>query len=143
MRALLLAIILAIVPVAGCSLLHAAVPVLTDIARIIIDAQSTLEVIDAGVQDWLVITKQSDEVRSRYEKIRARCHSALNVAAKGVAGATELDQGKYDAAFRDFRAAWVELEKFLKDTGALSGKRLGLGGKDYPEPAALTYKPGG
>ena len=130
----------------GASCLAQAVPVLSQIASVLINAKTELDRVDVIVQDYFRLTNASDETRQRYSTIKTNVLRGINIANSTLQGLQDIDQKQYDAAITEFSKAWDELQAFLKDTGALNvaGNKLssGPGGVEVemPEPAALTYK---
>ena len=108
-----------------------------------------LPIVVAAVQDSAMILDvierfvhsrpgKHDEVDAKIAKARAALMAALRTAQ----GIEKLDQAKVDAAFADFKAAYMELLVISGPLGVHSGEKLALapGGLVVPEPVALTLK---
>lgn len=137
--ALCLACSLAVFP--GCKEL---IPLIPKIVAVLADATSTLQIIDTAVEEWFDQHPDVDpKVRAEYRLLYAKCHEALNGANHALQGAEDLTQNDYDAAFAEFKAAYIQLRDLLYREGiASTDGKLGAAGAtvDVPEPMALTYR---
>ena len=128
----------------GAACLAQAVPVLSKIASVLINAAVELDRVDVIVQDFMRLTGADETTRARYSKIKDNVLRGINIANSSLQGTQDLSQDQYDAAITEYAKAWGELQEFLKDTGALnaSGLRAGPDAEPIPmpEPVALTFK---
>lgn len=128
----------------------AIVPLIPKIAAVVTDAIATIQVIDSAVDTWMDQHPNVDpKVRARYEAAYAKCVQALNAANHALAGAEQIDQEDFDAAFANFKVAYLELRNLLVMEGIA---RPGVDGElsvsavaasdaiVLPEPEALTYR---
>ena len=144
-HAIRLAIALAVlvsVPAAstGCA---AIMPVIPKIVSVLADAASTLAIIDTAVQEWFRLHPDvQPETRAKYVAIYTRTMRAMNAAQTSLRGVEKLDQEQYDAAFEDFKRAYIELRDFLSTEGMMQNGRMSAGGEDVeiPEPEALRFQ---
>lgn len=110
---------------------------------------SALPLVVAAVQDSTLILDaierfvhaqpgKHDEVDAKIAKARA----ALMMALRTAQGIDKLDQVQVDAAFADFKIAYLELIVVSRPLGVHSGEKLSLapGGLVVPEPVALSLK---
>jgi hypothetical protein len=125
----------------GCP---AAIPVLTTIAAVIHNARIVLDIIDGGAQEWFRTHPETPEkVRAEYAKLHQKALLALDVAAQSVSGATDLSQKEYDAAFAEFKQAYINLVDLLHRQSIASDNLMGASdGSTFviPEPMALSFK---
>lgn len=137
--ALTLALAIALAP--ACA---AVLPVLPQIVSVLTDALAVLKIIDNAANEYFRTHPDTPpEVRARYVELYADAINALNAANHSLRGASDLDQKQYDAAFEEFKGAYVELAEFLKREGLMSGSMLKTGdGTEVkiPEPEALSFK---
>jgi len=128
----------------GAACLAQAVPVLSEIASVLINANTELDRVDVVVQDFFRLTNADDATRARYAKVKTNVLRGINVAGGALRGTQDLSQEQYDAAFKEYVAAWQELEAFLTDTGALNASGLRAGPESeplpMPKPHALSFK---
>lgn len=141
-RLVLLALVLLIpLPaVTGCKTL---VPLIPKIVSVLADASATMQIIDSAVEEWFAAHPDVDpKVRAEYRRLYAKCQQGLRGANLTLQGADELSQDEYDAAFLNFKDAYLELRTLLMREGIAVGNKLGTGDAtvDIPEPLALTYR---
>lgn len=81
-----------------------------------------------------------DEAKIRGAVERTR--TALNVALRIAQGAEKLDQAQVDAAFADFKAAYIDLLALAAPLGVQTGDKLMArpGIVNVPEPMALKLR---
>lgn len=140
-RYLVAAIVLLLVPVSCASIL----PALPKIVSVLSDASAVLQIVDTAAQEFFRTHPDiPPETRARYVDLYSKTVSSLNGANHALRGVQDVDQEQYDAAFKEFRAAYADLSVFLKDEGIMTGSGLKAspeGGEiDLPEPLALTYR---
>ena len=136
--------LLAIVSTACAPVIRA----LPQIVSVITDASATIQLIDSAVSAWFARHPDvKPEVRDQYRAAYERCLIALNVANHAAAGAGALDQQEVDAAFAEFRAAYLALRDLLVlervATVAPDGRLSVDDGADLivlPEPVALRLQ---
>lgn len=138
---LLLAICLVVAAPAatGCAAVAAALPVLT---AVVTDAFAVLSVIDGAARHWFTL-HPNKEVERHYLEVYTKTIKALNAANHALAGAKNLDQDQYDAAFAEFRDAYAELMELLERHGISEQQKLKLSDGStvhLPEPLALTHR---
>lgn len=142
----LFAILLLSCWIPSCS---AVLPFLPKIVAVVTDAISTLQVIDSAVARWMDARPNLDpKVRARYRASYERCVTALNAANRALAGVEKLDQQDIDAAFAEFREAYIALRDLLAIEGiarADAGGRLmvssdGADAIELPVPEAMTFR---
>lgn len=143
-RAILaVALLFVAVPAAtGCAAIMSAIP---KIVSVITDAQSVLAIIDGAANEFFRTHPDiPPETRAKYVELHAKTLKALNAANHTLRGVQDLDQDQADAAFAEFRAAYVELRSFLESSGLMSGGKMqagpGASPVEIPEPDALTFK---
>ncbi len=128
----------------GAACLAQAIPVLSKITSVLLNARTELDRVDLIVQDFMRMTGASEETRARYSKVKDNVLRGLNVANSALQGTQDLDQKQYDAAITEYSKAWSELQAFLKDTGALSAVGLRASPDSeaipMPVPLALSFK---
>ena len=134
---------LACASITGCGLLHAAVPVISEIVAIVSDAQEILAIIDAAAQLFFAQHPELVEARARYTSIMSKAHVSLDAAIRTMRGATELEQNKVDEAFANFRVAYGDLLALVESLGLTHGGKFAAGpraGEAIPQPIAITYR---
>lgn len=142
-RRMLSIFVLTILPVAlvatlpGCAALTASLPV---IIAAIIDGAQVIDAIEKFVDAYFV-SHPDPIAQAKVAGAVAKCRSALNIALRSAQGAKEVDEQKVDAAFNDFKAAYLELLGLCKPYGVkpAGGKLLASPGSlEVPEPLILT-----
>ncbi len=143
-RALLLALPLCLLVPATTTGCAAAIPVLTKIAAVITNAKIVLDIIDGGAREWFRTHPDTpDKVIAEYEKIHQKALLALDAAAQAVAGSTDLSQDEYDAAFAEFKQAYIDLVNLLHKQGIAQDGTMGAADGstiELPTPMALAYR---
>jgi hypothetical protein len=118
--------------------------VLTKIAAVITNARIVLDIIDGGVQEWFRTHPDVPEkAKQEYEKLHKKALLALDAAAQAVAGSTDLSQDEYDAAFAEFRQAYIDLVNLLHREGIARDNTMGAADGStlvIPEPMALSHR---
>jgi hypothetical protein len=139
-------------PILPLSILLGLAPVLPGCAAIV----SNLPVIIAAVQDGSMVVDTIARFVEMYfakhdkppvdpEKVRTaieRTRMALNAALRAAQGAEKLNQAQVDAAFADFKQAYLDLTALVAPLGVQTGDKLSArpGGLLVPEPMALKLK---
>lgn len=130
-----------VVTATGCA---AVIPMIPKIASVITDAIAILQIIDGAVQEFFRTHPDAPpELRARYTALHAKSLAALNAANHSLEGVEDLDQNQVDAAFAEFRAAYLELRDFLASEGLMVGGVVKAGDGteiQIPEPEALTVR---
>lgn len=125
-------------------------PLLPKLVSVITDAVVTLNVIDSAVEQWVARHPEVDpKVVAAYRAAYARCEAALAAANHALAGAKDLDQDDVDAAFEEFRIAYLALRDMLvldRIAVPTPNGELSVGSAPdaivLPTPEALTYRIG-
>lgn len=141
-RVLVLAALLAVVVPSSVSCVKA-IPILTEIASVLINAQTEAERVDVYVQEYFRATGADEATRAEYAKIRDSLLLGLDAARSATEGAADLSQEQYASAFASFNQAWHKLEAFLQKTGALKGSALSASegqAIEMPKPLALKFE---
>lgn len=124
----------------GCAAILGALPM---IVAAVTDAMMVLDAIEDFVTKYFAANPDAEK-QEAVAKSLAKTRSALNVALRTCSGTEDLSQGQVDAAFQDFRAAYVELSTLLGRYGLASqGDRLmATPGQPLviPTPMAMTFK---
>ncbi len=127
------------------------VPMLPKIVAVVADAIATLQVIDSAVERWMDEHPNLDpKVRAKYRAAYERCVTALNAANHALSGAKHLEQSDIDAAFAEFREAYIAMRDLLvvqgiakaDATGKLSLSADGSDAIELPTPEAMTFQLG-
>lgn len=126
----------------GCSALPG---ILTAIDYAITDSDQALKIVETTFNLFNGDHPVSPEVKATFEKLLATAYSTLKTGAKIVHDGQAVDQGQYDAAFADFKVAFLALTDYLKSEGItpVGAGLVGVGpngGKDFPEPAIIGLK---
>jgi hypothetical protein len=96
---------------AACAPVIGALP---QIVAVITNASATLQLIDSAVRAWLDRHPGTNPaLRERYRGAYERCLSALDAATHALSGADKLDQQEVDAAFAEFKLAYLALRDML------------------------------
>lgn len=115
------------------------IPVLSDAAAYIDDAQEIVHIIRAAVDVWFY-THNDEKARVKVSHLLGDVAMGLDAAIRATRGAELMTNEQMDAAWSEFRRAYAELEAVLQDLGII-GKdgRLGVSrdAKPIPEPLAL------
>lgn len=126
-----------IAPAAGCAAFVASLPV---IIAAILDGAQIIDAIEHFVDAYFV-AHPDPIAQAKVSEAVARCRSALNIALRSAQGAQEVDEQKVDAAFNDFKAAYIALLGLCKPYGVqpAGGKLAASPGKlEVPEPLILV-----
>lgn len=138
LRALALAAVLALSS-SGCAAIGAALP---GIIAAVTDGAAIIDAIERFVSNYF-LSHPDPEAQKRIGEAVLKCRVALNVALRSAQGASKLSDEQVDAAFADFKVAYLELIGLTKPYGVVpaGGNRLraapGGGVLEVPEPMAL------
>lgn len=125
---------LALPLVSGCGLLHAAVPVLADVAVVAQDASNALDVLDS----WFTLHRDmlTPAQQATWQTAMAKARGGVDGALRSAHGAQELDAHQEAAAFADFQAAYRDLEGLM--AGAKSAHPMAM--PRLAEPLAMGLR---
>jgi hypothetical protein len=120
--------------------------VLPKVVQVVTDAILVLDQAEEFSRAYFAANPNPD-LEKKVAKGIAKCRSALGAAQRAASGTEKLGQEQVDAAFADFRAAWVELSGLLAGIPGLQVQRDGApmlsaapGGVVLPEPEALRFE---
>lgn len=134
-----IALLLALGGVPACAAIGASLPT---IIAVIEDASLVIQTIEAFVNAFF-IRRPDFDAEDKIRKAIAKTRSALIVAVRATQGVEKLTQEQVDAAFADFKTAYLELIALVSPLGVSTGESLRAlpnGGLQVPEPMALTFK---
>lgn len=100
-------------PLAGCAQLASVLP---DVIAYVQDGTQVLDAIDVFVNQYFAAHPNPTE-QAKYTKAMADARAALQTALHAAQGTQHLDQASVDAAFSDFKAAYLELMTIVKPYG--------------------------
>lgn len=124
----------------GCAAVVSYLPTAIAYAQ---DGAMILDTIQRFVDAFFVNHPNPDR-QKQVNQAAARAHAALDLALRAATGAQDLNQAKVDAAFEEFRQAYVDLLALVGPMGVSSGgARLAAapgGGLVVPEPLALVRR---
>lgn len=132
-----------------CSLpsCHALGPILSAMDGAIHDSGQALSIIESTYEIYQIQHPLSPEDRVVFERLLATARAELRLGTRALQDVKDVDQGKLDAAFADFRTAYSALHDYLKKQG-ISPIGAGLvgagtaGGDDFPPPAVIGLRAG-
>lgn len=126
----------------GCAALG---PVLSVIDHAVSDSEQVLKVIETTYNVYQTQHPVSPEEHAEFEKLLANAYAYLNTGTRALADAHDVDQGKYDAAYADFKTAYAALSDYLKahhvspiGTGIIGASQNG--GADFPTPEVIGLR---
>lgn len=137
-----LALIFSLLALTGCAALTNALPVIDSALS---DASLVLKGIETTFDAYQTAHPVAPETRAEYDKLLASAYQDLRVGERAVADLKDVDQGQYDAAFKDFAADFATLTAYLKSKG-ITPVGSGLvgasasGGDDFPVPRIIGLK---
>lgn len=135
----LLASLLMVIP--GCAAIASMLPV---IDSAITDTSIVLRGIETVFDAYQTVHPIAPPDRVEYDRLLARAYQTLTLAERAVTDAKQIDQGSYDQAFGDFKAAFLDLTTFLKQKGItpLGSGLVGAaeGGDDFPIPRVIGLR---
>lgn len=133
----------------GCAIFKGAGPVVKDVSNTVIeDAQEGKTIVDAlhSTANIFFLLHSDPPTQAKVEQVFVDVNLALDAAIRAGTGANAANDGDYNLAFAQFRAAYAKLMQVLQDAGivspdASSGKfavvRGGDAGRvDMPVPRA-------
>jgi len=143
MKRKILALILStfMVTGSGCSAVQKVVDAFPTVIQYVQDANMVLDAIDRAVVPLLAL-KGDPEFNHKYAGAMDAVRRTLQVALRSVEGGKNLSEEEVDAAFVDFRAAYVQLRVLLEQSGLMNsaGTFAAVPGKlnlTVPEPLAM------
>ena len=126
---------------AGCAALASVLP---DVIAAVTDGAQILDVIERFVANYFA-SHPDAEAQKRLGDAVTRCRVALNVALRTAKAAKALDDQQVEAAFDEFKRAYLELLALTKPYGvhpAGDGRlRAAPGGGDLEVPEPLAFHP--
>ncbi len=126
--------------VASC---HALGPVLSALDRVVNDSGQALKIIETTYNVYQADHPLPPAERATFDRLLANAYQQLRTGTRALQDAHDVDQGKYDAAFEDFKIAYAALHDFLKQHGVspIGDGLVGAGvGADFTPPAAIGYR---
>jgi hypothetical protein len=137
-----LALLFALLILPACAALTSALP---QINAAISDTTLVLNGIETAVDAYQTAHPLSPADRIEYDQLLAQAYQALSTGTRAVSDLKAVDQGQYDAAFRDFAGAYETLTAFLKLKGVspLGAGLVGIGvagGGSFPVPRVLGLR---
>lgn len=122
----------------GCAAIAAALP---DVIAAVTDGAQIIDAIEHFVALYFASHPDADKQKAVGEAI-TKARSALNLALRSAQGAKDLDDAKIDAAFADFKAAYLELIALCAPYGVKQAKvgrfAAAPGSLIVPEPIAFA-----
>lgn len=123
---------------------HALGPVLSVLDRVVNDSGQALKIIETTYNVYQAQHPVTPEERAVFDRLLAQAYQTLRTGSRALADAHDVDQGKYDAAFEDFKIAYAALHGYLKEHG-ISPVGAGLvgagrGGEDFTPPEVIGYR---
>jgi hypothetical protein len=97
----------------GCASVAAALP---HIIAAIVDGGHVIDTIASFVAKWFA-AHPDPTTQKKVDEAISKARRALNVALRSAEGTDKLDQAKVDAAFEDFKQAYLELISLVRPYG--------------------------
>lgn len=142
MKKVLVAALFAVV-IPGCAgWQKQVIPVLSDAAAFISDAQEVVNIVRAAANIFFM-SHPDTKAQVRVEHILGDVSKGIDAAIRATKGAEALTAEQLDLAWMEFRRAYAELQAVLSDVGILGNDgRLGAlrDHPQFPEPLALRGK---
>jgi hypothetical protein len=137
-----LALLFSLFLATGCAAIASALPV---IDTALSDTSLVLKGIETTFDAYQQTHPVTPEDRAAYELLLANAYHDLTLGERAVADLKQVDQGQYDAAFKDFGAAFTALTAFLKQKGItpIGSGLVGVGtqgGDDFPVPRVIGLR---
>lgn len=126
---------------------HALGPILSAVDGAVHDSGQALAIIETTYNVYQASHPVSPEEHLVFERLLASAEATLRAGTRAVQDLQDVNQGKFDAAFADFRVAYAALHDYLKQHG-VSPIGAGLvgagtpGGDDFPPPAVIGLRVG-
>jgi hypothetical protein len=137
---LALLVALAAAPVSGCAAIVSNLPA---VIAAVTDGMMVVDAIEAFVRRFFAASPNPD-LQRKVDVAVSKTRSALSAALRISDGAQKLDQAQVDAAFADFKTAYLELVALVAPLGVQQqGDTLRAtpgGGLVVPEPLALRLR---
>lgn len=119
----------------GCASLAKIAPVVADLIVAVEDAEAFLNETDAYMRR-VFAAFPDPEGEKRYAAAMSATRASLRLALRSAHGAEDLTKEDADKAFAEFRAAYAELMKVVKEVGGL---KAGPGGpSELPPPLVIS-----
>lgn len=114
LRRITLVLLLAATPLTGCAAFAAALP---NIVAAVIDGVQVLDVITTFVTKYFAAHSTAAETQAKVFNAIEKAKAALNLALRTAQGSDDLSNAKVDAAFENFKAAYLELLALVRPLG--------------------------
>ena len=138
----LLASLFLCLSVAACAALPA---ILNTIDHAVTDSNQALQLIETTFNVYQTEHAVSPADRVAFEKLMATAYGTLKTGSKLVHDAQSADQGNYDAAFADFKTAFLAIKDYMKahqispiGEGLIGSSQADTDG--FPTPAVIGLK---
>lgn len=131
--------------ISACAALGTALSVLDHAAS---DSEQVLKIIETTYNVYQTQHPSSAADNAEFQKLLANAYAYLNTGTRALADAHDVDQGKYDAAYADFKTAFADLTTYLKAHGITPASVGGPaivgasqnGGQDFPTPEVIGLR---
>ncbi len=138
----LIGLFLSIALLTSCAALASALPVINSAVT---DTQLVLKGIETTFEAYQLSHPVQPTDRAEYEQLLAQAYHALALGERTLADLKQIDQGQYDAAIKDFSAAYSTLVAFLKTQGVTPASAglvgVGTGTPDaFPVPRVIGLR---
>lgn len=142
-----LAIVLLSLTLSGCALFKTVASALPDVIAAVVDGMQVIDAIASFSDRWFA-NHPNPEAQKTVARAIDRARTSLNVALRLAQGTKNADDQKVNAAFEDFKAAYVDLLQLLRQFGLNVSSAnqpgfkvtAGVGGAEtleVPEPIAF------
>lgn len=126
----------------GCAALPS---ILNAIDHAVTDSAQALTIIETTYNVYQASHPVSAEDRATFEKLMATAYGALRAGSTATHDAQSADQGNYDAAFADFKTAFLAIKDYMKAHGIspIGEGMVGASQADsdgFPVPAVIGLK---
>lgn len=128
-------------PLQGCAAVAGLLP---DVIAYVTDGSQILDAIVAFVNNYFV-AHPDPVAQAKFTDAMTKARSALNVALRTAQGAKSLDDASVDAAFADFKAAYLDLMTLVKPYGVvqndLPAAKFTVSKDTLVVPPPLAFRP--
>lgn len=138
----LLASLFLVFGLSGCAALPS---ILNAIDHAVTDSDEALKIIETTYNVYQASHPVSPEERGAFEKLMATAYGTLRAGSKLEHDVQSADQGNYDAAFADFKTAFLAIKDYMKAHGIspIGEGLVGVSQADvdgFPTPAVIGLK---
>lgn len=128
--------------IAACAALPA---ILNTIDHAVTDSDQALQLIETTFNVYQTEHAVSPADRAAFEKLMANAYATLKTGATVIHDAQSADQGNYDAAFADFKVAFLAIKDYMKahQVSPIGEGMIGASQADadgFPTPAVIGLK---